>query len=318
VDYHADAPAPQWEEFLSMVFGGDEELIGFVQRAAGYSATGFTSEHVFLPCWGVGRNGKTTMLEVLGAVLGDYSAKAAIGTFLAKRSEGVGEDKAALQGARFVAAAEPSKGRKLDAGAVKELTGDAEITCRRLYGDPFTYSPQFTIWLAMNHRPKVDDTSLGMWRRVLLVPFDVVIPEAAVVPDLAAKLVKEEGAGVLAWIVKGAVAWANSGLQAPDSVRAATKEYQRESDPIGEWIDERCELKEDGRTLSAHLWADWTAWAEEEGHDTGTQVALGTDLRDRGMKNARMKVTDGGKTTVKRGWAGIELRNATQKALPGT
>ena len=315
VEHHPDAAAPKWEEFLRVVFDGDEELISFIRRAAGYSATGHTSEHVFLPCHGGGSNGKTTLFEVVAAVLGDYAAKAAINTFLAKRSEGIGEDKAALQGARFVAAAEPSKGRKLDAGTVKELTGDGEITCRRLYGDPFTYQPQFTLWIGMNHRPRVDDTSLGMWRRVLLVPFEVTIPEGAVVKDLAKELVAEEGPGILAWIVRGAVEWAAGGLQAPDTVRAATKAYQQESDPIGQWIDERCELTEDGRTLSADLWADWTEWAAEEGHEPGTKTALGIDLRDRGMGNLRMDDAEG---RQKRGWGGIELRNASQKALPGT
>ena len=190
--YDPKAECPLWESFLSDVMAGDREMIGFLQRAAGYSLTGSTAQHCMFICWGTGRNGKSTFLEVLRHVIGTYGKQASMATFLAKKSdEGIPNDLAALQGARFVTGIETEDGKRLAEAKIKLITGGDTVTARFLHREFFEFAPQFKIWMATNYRPVIHGTDEGIWRRIRLIPFTVYIPDGKMDEKLREKLISE-------------------------------------------------------------------------------------------------------------------------------
>lgn len=209
VVYDPKAKAPQWEKFMAQVLPSPG-LRTFIQQAIGYSLTADTSEHVAFLLWGMGANGKSTFLEVLRTMLGDYSQQAPSDLLLAKRGGGIPNDVARLPGARFVTVSETDEGRQLAEETFKRLTGEDRVTARYLYGEFFEFTPVAKFWLATNHKPEVKGAGEALWRRIHLVPFTVTIPEGQRDRRLTAKL-RKELPGILRWAVEGCRQWREQG-----------------------------------------------------------------------------------------------------------
>lgn len=239
VEYEEGATCPRWERFLLEVFDGDEELVEFVRRAAGYSLTSDTRERVFFVLHGTGRNGKSVFLEVLRELLGDYAVRTPVETLLAKRGGEISNDIARLRGSRFVFASESDAGRKLDAALVKSLTGREAVSARFLYGEFFDFVPEFKLWFATNHQPRVDSDDDALWDRLRLLPFNVRFEGDREDKSLPLKL-RGELRGILRWAVEGALAWQREGLTNPPIVEAATSRYRTDMDDIGAFLAECC------------------------------------------------------------------------------
>jgi putative DNA primase/helicase len=220
LDYAPDARAPAWETFLERVLPA-EELRAFVQRAAGYSATGDTLEQWMFINHGTGANGKSTFQETLSAALGDYAMRTPTEMLLARRYEGVPNDVARLKGARFVSASETEESRRLAESRIKDLTGQDTITARFMKAEWFDFAPTHKLWLSTNHKPEIRGTDAAIWRRIRLVPWTISIPPAEQDKKLPEKL-RAELPGILAWVVQGCLQWRRGGLQAPEEVRQAT------------------------------------------------------------------------------------------------
>jgi len=232
---------PAFITFLHQV-QPDPEIRQFLKRFAGYLLTGLTVEQVMLFFYGAGRNGKSTFLDLLCFILGDYAVTLSIESFSGDNKRGGGEatpDLARLPGARLVSASEPEANVKLKDALIKTLTGGEKIPVRRLHKDFFEVDPHFKIILSGNHKPRVDDDSDGIWRRLLLVPWMIQIDKAKVDKALSSKL-RKEAAGVFAWMVEGALEYLNYGLETPRQVTAASEEYRQESDGIGTFIRLAC------------------------------------------------------------------------------
>lgn len=266
--FDIEAAAPNWTKFLQTI-QPDVEIRNFLQRFMGYCLTGLTVEQCLLFFYGIGRNGKSTFLDAIGSVIGDYAVTLSIDSFAGDSRRGGSEatpDLARLPGARLVAASEPEMGVRLKDALIKSLTGGEVIPVRRLHEDFFEVHPQFKIILSGNHKPRIDDTSDGIWRRVFLVPWEVQIPKEEVDRDLPVKL-KNEAAGILAWMVNGCIEYLNSGLNPPEKVLAATKEYREDSDPIGAFIRSACIVtgKEEDQSTPGDLFIGYSNWAAKEG-----------------------------------------------------
>lgn len=300
VPFDPDAACPRWDAFLARILAGNERLIGFLRRAVGYSLTGHTSEQVLLLLYGVGANGKSTFLETVRALLGDYATQADFTTFLKRDSEGARNDLARLVGTRLVSAVEAEAGRPLAEALVKQLTGGDTITARFLFREFFDFRPAFKIWLAANHKPTITGSDHGIWRRVRLVPFTVTIPEAERDPRLGAKLL-EELPGILAWAVRGCLEWRASGLGVPDEVKAATDSYREEMDVLGPFLDEACLVHPDARTTAKELYAAYVTWCDANGEKVRSQKSIAATLRERGFENLK-----GAKGV--RCWRGLRVR----------
>ena len=263
VEFTDNADCPMWRRFLDDIFGGDKELIRYIQKAVGYSMTGDTSEQCVFFLYGTGRNGKSTFLDVLREIFGDYVSNIQPETIMVKNSmgNGINSDIARLKGARMVTTVEPNEGVRLNEGLIKQLTGDDAVTARKLYGNEFEFKPEFKLWMATNHKPIIRGTDDGIWRRIHMIPFTVQIPADKVDRQLKSKLEREYPA-ILRWAVEGCLLWQREGLKQPRAVLDMTREYRREMDVISGFLDDRCEMGEGFSAKSSELYAAYSAWCE--------------------------------------------------------
>ncbi len=294
------AACPAWERFLECVLP-TPGLRAFIQRAVGHSLTGDVSEHALFFLYGPGRNGKSTFLAVLRRVLGDYAGSAPFDLLLTTRGEQHPTALADLAGRRLVVAVEAGAGRSLNEPLVKWITGGDKLTARRMRQDFAEFEPTHKLWLAANHRPRVRGTDDAIWRRVKLIPFNVQIPEAEVDKHLVDKLAAE-GPGILRWAVEGCLTWRRDGLGEPDEVRAATADYRRAEDRLGEFFAEACVFEPGATAERAATYRAYRAWAEEAGERPVPARELAEALQERGVEAGGMR---GAKRS--RLWRGVRL-----------
>ncbi|NLA52905.1 MAG: DNA primase, partial [Clostridiales bacterium] len=260
-EYSDKGDTPRWTSFLDEIFGGDQELIRYIQKAVGYSLTGLTDERCAFFCFGTGRNGKSTLMNVLSDLLGDYAINIQPETIMARqRQAGPSSDIARLKGARFVTTSEPNEGARINEGLLKQLTGGDKVTASKKYENEFEFLPEFKLWMLTNHKPVIRGTDLGIWSRIHLIPFKVQIPEDQVDFRLKDKL-REEMPGILAWAVEGCLLWRKEGLTKPAAVMAASGEYMTEMDVLSAFMDACCE--DGGEADAGELFKAYIAWAKE-------------------------------------------------------
>jgi putative DNA primase/helicase len=263
VEYHPAAVCPQWLAALDKIFANDSEVIGYLQRFTGYSLTGDVSEQVLNIWHGVGANGKSTVANTIMEMLGsDYAMKAAADLLLAKWDNDHPTALTDLHGKRFVACIETDDGRRLAESLVKELTGGDPIRARRMREDFWEFMPTHKVVLACNHRPTVRGTDHAIWRRLKLVPFNVVIPPHERDKSLPAKL-RAELPGILAWAVCGCLDWQRHGLGEPRAVIEATADYQSAEDTLRNFMQECCAIGPDNRVKAADLLDAYREWSGE-------------------------------------------------------
>lgn len=279
-----DGEAPEWMRFITEACGGDEELIRFLQHYAGYCLTGSTEEQKMIFVFGPGQNGKSLIQTVFSDILGDYAASATMDTFSAGASDKHSTDLAMLMGARLVTASETSAGKRLDDQRIKMLTGGDKISARFMRQDNFTFKPQFKLFFVGNHQPELRDVDKAMRRRILMVPF-VVTPKV-VDMQLAEKL-KAEWPAILAWMITGCREWQFDGLQPPECVTAATRDYFEREDAYGSWLEECVEVDPTGRASTAELFQSWQEWANPRGEFVANTKRLASALIARGWPRWR-------------------------------
>lgn len=278
-----DTPCRVWDGFLLDIMDGDAAMVSYLQRAVGYSLIGVTTEQVLFICHGSGANGKSTFLETLRHVLGDYARNCPADSFVGRKDGQIPNDLAMLAGARLVTASETAEGKPLDEALVKAMTGGEPVTARYLNREFFEFTPSFSVWLATNHKPRVKGTDHGIWRRLHLIPFGVTIDRDKMDRKLGGKLRAEAGA-ILRWAVDGARAWQEYGLCPPATVVDATKEYRAEQDVVAEFLEQCCVLSSTLSTPSAELYSVYAAWCRETGEFQRSSRWLVLQLGSRGLE----------------------------------
>lgn len=282
VEYDPTATCPTWERFLDEIFGGDTDLINYVQRAVGYSMTASTVEQCVFFLHGSGSNGKSTFLSIVREMMGDYTVNIQPETIMVKNSPGgANSDIARLKSARLVTTVEPNEGARLNEGLLKQLSGEDPVTARRLYGDEFEFIPQFKLWMATNHRPLIRGTDDGIWRRIKMIPFTVQIPDEKKDKHLAGKL-RRELPGIFNWAIDGCRKYQESGLQEPRSVRGSTMEYRKDMDAIQQFIDECCE--QSGECPAVSLYSAYSDWAKRNHQYEMNNNVFGRKMSERYVK----------------------------------
>lgn len=317
VAYDPSATAPDFLAFLSRIMNKRQPLVGFLQRFAGYCLTGEISEQVFLLWSGVGANGKSTLIDILRGILGDYALAADFSTFLSdsRNLRAPREDIARLAGARFVSAVEQNLNGKLDEGLIKKITGNDPLVARLLYKGSFEFLPTFKVILACNHRPKIGGTDHAMWRRVWCVPFDVIIPRKEWDKHFAEQLLTREASGILNWALEGLRQWLDAGdLQPPAEVLTATDEYRDSQDVLGPFLAERCIVGEAYTAGATPLYAAYTQWATAAGERAEPQRQFGEWLRERGFRSERLTA---GPTKGRTIYLGLALREPGEPEADG-
>ncbi len=260
----------------------------FLQRVVGVALLAKVVEHVLPILTGTGANGKGVFYGALLHALGDYAAPAEPELFTSKEgAHPVGQMD--LFSRRLVVVSESDKNRRLAEATMKRLTGGDVIKARRMRQDFVEFTPSHTALLVTNFLPKVSGDDEAIWRRMLVVPFGVVIPEDQRDGHLGERLELEADA-VLAWAVAGYVDYIACGnkLDPPANVRVATDDYRTESDGVARFLDERCYLNSNVRATVGDLFAAWTSWAVLDGADPMSQKAFGQALDRRGLKPSRL------------------------------
>jgi putative DNA primase/helicase len=276
VGWYDDANCPRFMDFLKHVMNGSDAMTAYLQRAVGYTLTGDTSEQCLFIPYGVGANGKSTFLNIIRKMLGpDYSQQVKRDELMVKRSGGINEGTASLFGIRFAMAVETAEGQRLDEPLIKQITGGDPVRAAFKYQNSFEYLPEYKIWLATNHKPQVRGTDEGIWRRIRLVPFTVVIPKHNRDKRLDVRLCTEL-AGILRWAVEGCLAWRREGLGEPPEVEQATSAYRQEEDELGRFLRE-CFAFDPGGTARAHeIFDAYRRWSGS----TITQRTFGSNFRE--------------------------------------
>lgn len=285
VDYDPEGSCPRWEAFLRRVVP-DRAVRGFLQRAIGYSLTGSLAEQCLWILWGAGRNGKSTFLTTVQALLGDYAMQAAPSMLVDRRRDATPYDLADLPGRRLVAVAETEEVGHLAEGVIKQLTGGEPMRARNLYGDFFEFQPQAKIWLTTNHKPTVRGEDEGIWRRLHLVPFLERIADEELDRSLPRRL-RQELPGILGWAVRGCLAWQHDGLAPPAAVVEATSAYRRDEGVLSRFLEDTCVISPRVSVTKKALYDAYSHWCNEQGLAPLSQPRLSKELKERGIADER-------------------------------
>jgi putative DNA primase/helicase len=281
VEYRPGAKCPQWEKFISEIMP-DRETQEYLQRAVGYTLTGSNAEHVFFVLWGSGRNGKSTFLKTVQALMGDYAKQADFQSFTEGQSGGIRNDIARLEGARLVCATEGKQNGRLAENVIKFLTGGDKVAARFLYQEHREFEPQMKLWLGTNHRPRIVGTDVAIWSRVRLIPFTESFLGRED-RDLGDKLLKELP-GILNWALEGLEQYQLHGLNEPEHVKLATQEYQKDSDQIGRFIA-ACTARGTEDTLKKAMYSRYKIWASDNGEYQFTERAFSESMGEHGYQD---------------------------------
>lgn len=279
-DYSEKMQPAVWLDFLNDIFDGDKEVIRYIQKALGYSLTGSTREQVMFILHGKGRNGKSIFVETIAEILGDYSNNMQAKSLMVKKNDNVNTDIARLSKARFVTSSEPNEGFRFDEGLIKQITGGDKVTARFLYAEEFEYTPKFKIWVSTNHKPIIRGTDDGIWRRLVLIPFEVQIPEEKVDKDLKYKLLREAPA-ILNWMTEGAYMWMQEGLEMPNKLKDASQSYRTEMDVVEQFIEEKCNRMKGARETGKKLYDEYKVWADENNEYKMDKNKFGKKMKEK-------------------------------------
>jgi putative DNA primase/helicase len=306
VHYDPDATCPRWEKFLLEVFNGSAEICEFVRRWVGYSLTGSVEEQVFAIAYGIGSNGKSTFIQTISSILGEYAETAEFSTFIARDrgDKGPRNDIACLCGARFVVANESDKGKRFDEATLKSITGGDTVKARFLFQEHFEFIPQFKLFLCCNHLPEIHGADAGIWRRIRIIPFSRQFGPDERDNQLADKL-REEAPGILAWAVRGCLEWQRDGLKPPPEVMAAVEEYKSDQDIMAGFLNDCCEVKPTYSVPTGQLSTTYETWCKNNGENPLKGKAFAAALQERGFKR--------GKAKGDRCWYGLKLNARGQE-----
>lgn len=301
VNYDPDATCPLFMSFMTRITGGNVTLFNYIMRIIGYCLTGIITEQVLFIFVGDGANGKSTLLEIIRKILNDYARHIQSSTFLAN-SKAIRNDLARLNGARFVSSVEMGTESKIDEAMIKQITGGDPITARFLYQEYFELMPCFKLIIAMNQEPNIKGVDHGIWRRIRIVPFDVIIPDEEIDRGLLEKLTLELP-GILNWAIQGCLTWQEEGLAVPPEVSIRTEMLKRESDTIGLFLEDCCGTDPDGKIPVKDMFDIYHGWTHENVCDVMTKKSFGIYMKKKGFMQ--------GKSDSVRFWKGVAVKTKT-------
>jgi len=268
VAYNEKAKCPEWMRFLYRIFDGNENLIQFLQRASGYSLTGDNGEEKMFLLYGTGRNGKSTFMLTMQALLGDYSQPMSSDLLMAqgdrsKLDAGQLSAIAALRGARFVAASETDEGARLSEKTAKQLVKRDAITAKFMGKDMFDFLPSHKLWLCTNHRPRITGKDRGIWSVMIPVPFQVTIPDHEIDRTLPSRLMAELP-GILNWALAGCLEWQRlRGLGQPHEIDEAVATYRQDMDALKPFLEQCCLIGSTFQVTKKALRSAYELWCRE-------------------------------------------------------
>jgi P4 family phage/plasmid primase-like protien len=284
--YDASAKAPRWRKFIGEVCLQKPELMDYMQRVCGYLLTAYTREHCLFFMHGGGRNGKSVLVEAMMKVMGDYAGAAEPEMLMTRKHQAIPVDVAALRGRRAVFLNETNQGQRFDEAKLKNLTGGDRLQARFMRENLFEFDPTHKLMLRGNHKPTVNGTDEGIWSRLKLIPFDLRLEPTEIDRSLAETLALELP-GILAWAVEGCLMWQRNGLKTPTIIEEAVQAYRLESDTLGRFIEECCDVSDKVAQVKANvLYQAYKEFCELGGERWLSNKEFPYELESRGFKRA--------------------------------
>ncbi len=287
--YQPNAECPAWNMFLSEIFLDNHELIRFIQKLVGYSLTGNTDLQRVIFCYGSGANGKSVFFAVMAMLLGDYYQKAPLELIIhSGHGNSVSNDVARLAGARVAVLQEIPEGKRINESKLKDLSGGDRITARFLFKDYFEFTPQCKIWFYGNHKPKINGTDEGIWRRIIMIPFVYTVPEEKRRPmsDMLFDFMKELP-GIFNWALAGLVDYYENGLSVPTVVNQAMTGYRNEQDILKSFLDDSAVCDEGLKIKQKSLYESYCRWSEQFGDKPMSARRFSDKMKEKGFENQR-------------------------------
>ncbi|CAH1070403.1 phage/plasmid primase, P4 family [Candidatus Nitrotoga sp. 1052] len=287
-DYVVNSTCDKWLTFLDQVFQSDTATIETIQRALGYTLTGEITEEVMFVCFGHGSNGKSVFNNVVSTIIGDYGRMAPSTLLTMRRGDDSAprNDLAALAGARYVSINELQAGDRLDEQIIKQLAGRELISARFLHKEFFEYMPTYKAWLRTNHKPIITGDDDGIWRRLALIPFRRKFTDSEKDPYLEQKLLDERD-GILMWMIEGALKWRKDGLKLSATIKAEHTAYRKESDLLGEFLNEKCQPNPNGKIEQTYLFEQWRDWCIRNAFRYNSKASFTRRLSERGFTESK-------------------------------
>lgn len=281
--YDPEARAPTFHAFLNRIMPAPE-MQAFLQRWFGYSMLGLTNEQALAFFYGMGANGKSALTDLMARLMGSYAATAKIESLTGQNRRSGGDatpDLISIVAARMVRASEPEKGVQWQEGLIKQLTGGEPILVRALNENFFEATPIFKLTIGGNHAPDIRGMDDGIWRRLMIVPFDEQIPKAERDPLIVDKMLAE-APGILNWLIEGAKAWLRQGLCPPSQVSRATDDLRQDADPYGKFLDQACVVTGDDRDsiTTRELMLAFMYWQMTKGDTPFKERTISTNMKD--------------------------------------
>ena len=300
--YDSTAECPEWRKFLGSAMQGNKEMIDYLQRLVGYFLTASTKEQEVYYFYGSGANGKSTFLDTVTALLGNYSVKLSSKTFI-KNNGGTNSvaamaNLAMLAGARLALTDETDHSNvSFDTQILKSVSGDAKVTGRFLRRNPITFDSTAKVVMYGNDKPYGNINDEGFWRRFRFIHFSHVVPKENRDADLLNKL-KQELPGILNWALEGLKAWQESGLNTPETLLKDSEDYRVELDTIKEFLDASIEAEAGAVIPTSHLFDQYKIWTKENLKDTESKQAFSKRIKHyfskfNGVKPYRNSTTRG-------------------------
>lgn len=287
----ADKGRDTWSAALEVFFQGDQELIDYVQRIVGLTAIGKVYVEAIIIAYGDGRNGKSTFWNTIARVLGSYAGHISADVLTVSNRRNVKPELAEAKGKRLLIAAEMEEGMRLSTSNAKQLSSTDEIYAEKKFKAPFAYQPNHTLVLYTNHLPKVGAMDAGIWRRLIVIPFEAKIEGSSDVKNYAEFLFQDAGGAILQWIVDGAkkIIAEEYHLTPPPQVQAAIDSYKSSNDWLQHFLDERCDIDPAFEQKSGDLYADYRAFALSIGEYARSTSDFYTALEQMGFNRHRTK-----------------------------
>jgi putative DNA primase/helicase len=287
--FDPNAQSDMFDQFLARI-QPHPDMRTFLARSLGSSILGQVRDHVLHIWHGVGANGKGTLRDAVQEALGDYCIEVPADILLQSRSgqQALAPERMRLKGARLAFCSEIANGAKLDEATMKKLTGGDPVNGKLLYRNPVQFDPSHTLFMLTNHLPQVRGDDPATWRRILAVPFDVVVPADDRDLELPGKL-KACADAVLAWLWEGWLDYQENGLNPPAAVIAATKQYQRDSDVLARFLDDESVIVQGhGSIASAELYKAFLDWCRSEGEEVHmSNKDFSKEMENRGFRKQK-------------------------------
>jgi putative DNA primase/helicase len=302
-NYDPTATCPEFLNFLNRIFRSrpdKEEIIQYLQKGIGYSLTGDTSKQVIFLLHGSGANGKSTLIETIRKLMGEYGTTISANALTTKKNDSVRNDIARLMNVRFVSTSENAIGTSLDEELIKNLTGGDQVAARFLFQEEFLFHPHLKLWWAFNHPPGIRDMTHSLWRRLKMIPFEERIPDREQIPQyiLLAQFEKELS-GIFNWAITGLKKFQSTGMDDVTAVSEAVEHFREDQDVLFDFIKDCCYIPEQ-QTIEPtkisesikNLFSKYIEWANKNNIDSKYSMSkkrFSQELADRGFKREHLR-----------------------------